>query len=69
MSGDKILEVNGSSLGRVTHSEAVELFRQATGPKFHLLVQRLIFPSNSRPSLKQKIYPFARSGIKFNLNI
>ena len=42
--GDKILEVNGFSLARVTHSEAVDLFRRTTGPKCHLLVQRLIFP-------------------------
>jgi len=65
--GDKILEVNGSSLARVTHSEAVELFRRATGPKCHLLVQRLIFPNHSRSlSSKKEIYPFARPGIKFN---
>jgi hypothetical protein len=60
--GDKILEVNGSSLVRVTHTEAVELFRRATGPKCHLLVQRLIFPNNSRAPSIISVYPFARPG-------
>ncbi len=64
MLGDKILEVNGASLTRVTHSQAVELFRQASGPKCHLLVQRLIFPNNSRSaSATNEIYPFARPGM------
>ncbi len=62
--GDKILEVNGSALTRVTHSQAVDLFRQASGPKCHLLVQRLIFPNNLRsPSSTNEIYPFARPGM------
>lgn len=62
-SGDKILEVNGFSLARVTHAEAVELFRQTSGPKCHLLVQRLIFASSAqtRPS-SSSVYPFARPG-------
>lgn len=64
MLGDKLLEVNGSSLARVTHSEAVDLFRRATGPKCHLLVQRLVFPNRSRSSsTTNDIYPFARTGI------
>ncbi|CAF4521118.1 unnamed protein product [Rotaria sp. Silwood1] len=67
MEGDKILEVNGASLARVTHSEAVELFRRATGPKCHLLVQRLIFPNNLRSSSRNKIYPFARSENTFEV--
>ncbi|CAF4000677.1 unnamed protein product [Rotaria magnacalcarata] len=67
--GDKILEVNGSSLARVTHAEAVELFRGATGPRCHLLVQRLIFLNSSGPSLIKKIYPFARPGTKVNINM
>ncbi len=63
--GDKILEVNGSSLARVKHSEAVELFRQATKPKCHLLIQRLIFPSKSQSLSTSSTYPFARPSIKF----
>jgi C-terminal processing protease CtpA/Prc len=62
--GDKILEVNGASLARVTHAEAVELFRRTTGSKCHLLVQRLIFPNNPRSTSTNNIYPFARSRIK-----
>ncbi|CAF2336069.1 unnamed protein product [Rotaria sp. Silwood2] len=65
--GDKILEVNGASLARVTHSEAVELFRRAIGPKCHLLVQRLIFPSNLRSSSINKIYPFVHSENTFEV--
>ncbi|CAF3983151.1 unnamed protein product, partial [Rotaria sordida] len=65
--GDKILEVNGASLARVTHAEAVELFRRATGPKCHLLVQRLIFPHNLRLSSTNKMYPFARSENTFEV--
>ena len=62
-SGDKILEVNNVSLTKVTHSEAVEIFRRATGSKCHLLVERVIFPSTSRPtSSMNNIYPFARPG-------
>ncbi|CAF3235917.1 unnamed protein product [Rotaria socialis] len=67
--GDKILEVNGSSLARVTHAEAVELFRGATGPRCHLLVQRLIFLNSSHSSSTKRIYPFARPGTKFNINM
>lgn len=63
--GDKILEVNGAPLSRVTHAEAVELFRRATGPKCHLLVQRLIFPNSSHSSSAKRVYPFARPGKPF----
>ena len=64
MEGDKILEVNGSSLARVTHSEAVDLFRAATGPKCHVLSPRLISPTTSRSSTAtNENYPFVRSGI------
>lgn len=57
------MEVNGSSLARVTHAEAVDLFRRATGSKCHLLVQRIIFPNSSRPSSSNgETYPFARAG-------
>ncbi|CAF3479645.1 unnamed protein product [Adineta steineri] len=66
--GDKILEVNGASLARVTHSEAVELFRRATKPKCHLLVQRLIFPNTkSRSSSVTSVYPFARPDNTFEV--
>ncbi|CAF0725358.1 unnamed protein product [Adineta ricciae] len=58
--GDKILEVNGVPLSRVTHAEAVEIFRRATKPKCHLLVQRLILPSRTRSSSITNIYSFAR---------
>ena len=62
--GDKLLEVNGSSLARVTHAEAVDLFRRVIGSKCHLLVQRIIFPNSSRPSSSNsESYPFARAGI------
>ena len=55
--------MNGFSLARVTHAEAVELFRQTSGPKCHLLVQRLIFASNAQvPPSSTSVYPFARPG-------
>ena len=63
--GDKILEVNGVALSRVTHAEAVEIFRRATKPKCHLLVQRLILPSRARSPSITNIYSFARPGMKF----